>query len=109
MIDTLRSLSLDAKVGQLFFVGIPGPEVDSSTAELLEEVKPGGVCLFSRNIREPQQTRQLLDDLRERSAVIPFLSVDQEGGLVDRLRRILPPMPAANSIETPDHAAELAS
>ncbi len=109
MIEQLRSLTLEQKIGQLFFIGIGGPDVDTATGQLLEELSPGGICLFARNIREAQQTRDLLDAIRERSAVLPFLSVDQEGGLVDRLRRVLTPMPAANKITRTDEAAELGS
>lgn len=98
MIEQLRALPLNQKIGQLFFIGIAGPQVDDATRELLSEVSPGGVCLFSRNIREARQTRELLDDLRELSPIPPFLSIDQEGGLVDRLRRIMTPMPAANKL-----------
>ncbi len=95
------------KIGQLFFIGIPGAELDDATQVLLDEVQPGGVCLFARNIRERQQTRDLLDRLREDLRIPPFLSVDQEGGLVDRFRRVMTPMPAANKLRTPDDAAEL--
>lgn len=108
MIDDLCSLPLRQKVGQLFFIGIPGPEVDGPTLALLDEVSPGGVCLFARNIREAAQTRALLDAIRESFPVNPFLSIDQEGGLVDRLRRIMTPMPAANKIQTVADAEELA-
>lgn len=107
MIEQLHSLTLEQKIGQLFFIGIGGPEFDTATEQLLKEVSPGGVCLFARNIREAQQTRDLLDAIRERSAVLPFLSIDQEGGLVDRLRRVLTPMPAANKITNAIEAAEL--
>ena len=108
MIEHLNSLSLEQKIGQLFFIGIAGREVDDATRELLDEVSPGGVCLFARNIKEAQQTRNLLDELRETLPVTPFLSIDQEGGLVDRLRRIMTPMPAASKIATKRDAAELA-
>ena len=101
-------LTLEQKIGQLFFIGIPGPGVDDATRLLLETIEPGGVCLFARNIREPQQTRDLLDAIRELSALEPILSLDQEGGLVDRLRRVLSPMPAANKLKTSEQAAELA-
>ncbi|MEO8042631.1 MAG: glycoside hydrolase family 3 N-terminal domain-containing protein [Acidobacteriota bacterium] len=101
----MPSLTTAEKIGQLFFIGIPGPEMDSVTRDLLNEIQPGGVCLFSRNIRERRQARELLDGLRD-SSVVPFLSVDQEGGLVDRLRRIVTPMPAANAIRTSKQAAE---
>lgn len=109
MIEQLRSLTLEQKIGQLFFIGIGGPDLDTVTGQLLDKISPGGICLFARNIREAQQTRDLLDAINERSAVLPFLSVDQEGGLVDRLRRVLTPMPAANKITTAEEAAELGS
>lgn len=105
----MSSLTTTQKIGQLFFIGIPGPELDSAARELLAEVQPGGVCLFARNIKERQQTRELLDGLRAESALVPFLSVDQEGGLVDRLRRVMTPMPAASKLRSADDAAQLGS
>ena len=104
MIEQLSSLSIEQKVGQLFFIGIPGPEIDGPTRELLADVSPGGICLFARNIKGTEQTRTLLDDVKATLPVLPFLSIDQEGGLVDRLRRILSPMPAASKIKTVDDA-----
>jgi len=108
MVISPEKLDLRDKVGQLFFIGIAGPELDASTRELIDDIRPGGVCLFARNIRESKQTRDLLDGIREMSAIDPFLSLDQEGGLVDRLRRIMTPMPAANKIKTTDDARRLA-
>jgi beta-N-acetylhexosaminidase len=96
MTNSLRQLFIEEKVGQLFFVGIGGTTVDAATEALLNEIAPGGICLFARNIREARQTRDLLVELRERTNHTPFLSLDQEGGLVDRLRRLITPMPAAN-------------
>lgn len=108
MVNSPEQLDLRSKVGQLFFIGIAGPDLDASTRELIDGIRPGGVCLFARNIREAKQTRDLLDGIREMSAVEPFLSLDQEGGLVDRLRRIMTPMPAANKIRSADDAVRLA-
>ena len=106
-LDAIHSLTIEQKIGQLFFIGIPGPNIDNLTRKLIAGVLPGGVCLFARNIKEAEQTRKLLDNLRELLPIEPFLSVDQEGGLVDRLRRIITPMPAANKIRTQQDAAEL--
>ena len=106
---TEPSLSLEQKIGQLFFIGIAGPEIDAPTRQLLDEVSPGGICLFARNIKETQQTRILLDELRERLPVTPLLSIDQEGGLVDRLRRVMTPMPAVSKIVDATEAAQLAA
>lgn len=93
-------LSLSEKVGQLFFVGLPGPDLDDAARNILESIKPGGICLFARNIRDAVQTRELLDELSRSLSIRPFLSVDQEGGLVDRLRRILQPMPSAERFDS---------
>lgn len=109
MSHSQTDLTIEEKIGQLFFIGIPGPTVDEQTADLLKVVQPGGVCFFARNIREAPQTRQLSDEIRERSKVTPFLSLDQEGGLVDRLRRLILPMPAANQIPDAESAARYGS
>jgi len=103
----MQSLTLEQKVGQLFFIGISGPEIDEGTRKLLDDVNPGGICLFARNIQSSQQTRNLLDSLRESLPLAPFLSVDQEGGLVDRLRRIITPMPAASKFKEAASVAEV--
>ncbi len=95
----IESFSLEEKIGQLFFIGISGPTLDERTNVLLDEVRPGGVCLFSRNIKEAEQTRNLLDGISERLDISPLLSLDQEGGLVDRLRRVATPMPAASDFK----------
>jgi beta-N-acetylhexosaminidase len=102
------ALSIEKKIGQLFFIGISGTEFNASIEQLLEDVAPGGICLFARNIRSGEQTRKLLDDLREKLPLAPLFSVDQEGGLVDRLRRIITPMPSAASMQAPEDAERLA-
>jgi beta-N-acetylhexosaminidase len=98
MTQSLASLSLEQQIGQLFFVGLPGTELDDATRKLIEEIQPGGIIIFGRNVREPEQLRSLLDDVRGVLPTPPLIGIDQEGGLVDRLRRICKPMPAARTI-----------
>lgn len=104
--SNIKALSPEQKIGQLFFIGLPGASIDAEAEKLLTEIDPGGVCLFSRNIKEAGQTRALLDAVTERSSIIPFLSIDQEGGLVERLRRIMTPMPAANRFNRTEDTEE---
>jgi beta-N-acetylhexosaminidase len=108
MLQKIKVLSLKQKIGQLFWIGLPGIDLDDATRELLLEIEPGGICLFTRNIREANQTRKLLSDIREISKIEPLISVDQEGGLVDRLRKIIEPMPAASSLRNANDAKKLA-
>jgi beta-N-acetylhexosaminidase len=107
--QSINDLTLEEKIGQLFFIGIPGPFWDAETEDLLQRIKPGGVCLFARNIKEPEQTRNLLAAMGGHLTVSPFLSLDQEGGLVDRLRRIMTPGPAAAKFTNVPDVIEFAS
>jgi beta-N-acetylhexosaminidase len=98
MTDSLTSLSLEQQIGQIFFIGLPGTELDAEARALVEHVSPGGVIIFGRNVAAPEQLRKLLDDARDLLPAEPLCGIDQEGGLVDRLRRICTPMPAARTI-----------
>src|SRR5688500_17421617 len=96
--ENLYSLPREQQIGQFLFIGLPGTELDSDTRALINDVKPGGVIIFGRNVASPQQLRGLIDGVREMSPAPLLVGIDQEGGLVDRLRRIFTPMPAARSI-----------
>ena len=96
--DNLYALPLEQQIGQFLFIGLPGTELDSETRALIKEVQPGGVIIFGRNVAGPEQLRSLLDGVRELIKTPPLFGIDQEGGLVDRLRRIFTPMPSARTI-----------
>ncbi|MEA2204307.1 MAG: beta-N-acetylhexosaminidase [Blastocatellia bacterium] len=98
VVDPLHTLPLEQQIGQLFFIGLPGPTLDAEARALIEEVKPGGVIIFGRNVEAPEQLRGLLDEIRAMSPVPPLFGIDQEGGLVDRLRKMATPMPSARVI-----------
>ena len=96
--EQLYSLPLEQQIGQFFFIGLPGTELDNATRDLITEVQPGGVIIFGRNVASPEQLRSLLDGVRELLPAPPLMGIDQEGGLVDRLRKIFTPMPSARTI-----------
>jgi len=89
--------SLDAKIGQMILVGFKGMTVTESDPIYwdLRDRKLGGVILFdydvptqtrNRNIRSPKQLKALTEQLRGYSETPLFISIDQEGGLVNRLK-----------------------
>jgi beta-N-acetylhexosaminidase len=96
--ENLYALSLEQQIGQFLFIGLPGTEFDAEARALVEEVQPGGVIIFGRNVAGAEQLRSLLDAVREVVPTPPLFGIDQEGGLVDRLRRIFTPMPSARTI-----------
>jgi beta-N-acetylhexosaminidase len=85
---------LAAACGQLVWVGLEGLEPTPAELRLLERIRPGGVTLFRRNIRDAGQLRRLNDTLTSRLRPAPFIAVDQEGGRVSRLQGILTDLPA---------------
>ena len=96
--DKFFSLPLEQQVGQLFFIGLPGTEIDQDARDLIKEIQPGGIILFGRNVESPLQVRKMLDDARTLIPTTVLCGVDQEGGLVDRMREIFPPMPSARAL-----------
>ena len=80
---------LSAQPGQLLVVGFDGvDEVPGDLVRLIEMGRVGGVILFSRNIRGPEQLRTLVSALYSYAPPdCPLLvTVDQEGGRVQRLK-----------------------
>lgn len=100
LLPKANTLSVEEKIGQTFFIGIPTDRLDDEAERLIDEIRPGGICLFARNIKDAEQTRQLTGNLQSMSRTPLFLSIDQEGGLVNRLRRILGPMPPASNVRS---------
>lgn len=74
-------------------VGIPDAELSADQIETLEGVQPAGVILFARNIDSADQTRTLVSRLRELETP-PFVAVDLEGGIVNRLSGLWGDLPS---------------
>ncbi len=71
-------------------VGFEGTGIDERLRRYILERRVGGVILFDRNIRGPEQLLELcrrMQELRRRVAASPLLiAIDQEGGTVARVR-----------------------
>jgi beta-N-acetylhexosaminidase len=87
-------LTLEQKVGQLFVLGFQGYKLDQETYALLDFIQPGGFHLFQRNIEGFDQIYELTTQLRALSPVSAFVSIDHEGGRVDRLKHVFAPIPS---------------
>jgi beta-N-acetylhexosaminidase len=87
-------LTLEQKIGQLFVVGFHGRTPDAEARALLSEIQPGGFLLFQRNIESFDQVYDLTVALREMSPIAPLISIDHEGGRVDRLKHIFTSIPS---------------
>jgi len=95
----------ESKNGKLFMIGIPSAVLDDETKRLLEHIMPGAIILFARNIVSPQQIKKLVDDINAFLGYKPLISIDQEGGIVSRLREgfsVSPGSMALTAVNDPD-------
>ena len=97
-------LTLEEKVGQLFWWGIPGPELSPEAEQLITGGKAGGFILFARQGTDPAVLKALTSRMqrnaRERERFTPGLviSVDHEGGRVQRFQEPWTVWPGAMAI-----------
>jgi len=72
-----------------FITGIKSTTVSKKEKKFLNDYKPWGVILFSRNIKSIKQTKKLTDEIKKifKDTKYPIL-IDQEGGRVNRLKKI---------------------
>lgn len=91
------SVDIEDQVGQMLLIGFRGTTLteDNHIIRDLEDYNLGGVILYEkdgpsqsrpRNIESPEQLQQLIADLKSHSREKLFVAIDQEGGVVDRLK-----------------------
>ena len=82
--------------GQLAIAGFAGYSIPPDLRMLAREFDLGGVVLFARNVEAPEQVAEVSRDVQALASELPlWVSTDQEGGRVARLKRsftVWPPM-----------------
>ena len=77
------------RIGQRLVTGFPGTAITPELVQVVKEYKIGNIILFRRNIQDGPQLKKLCATLRkvveEETGVTPFITIDQEGGVVTRL------------------------
>jgi beta-N-acetylhexosaminidase len=75
------------RIGQLLIAGFNGLELSPELRSIAREFGLGGVILFARNVDDPQQVADVaFEASRLTPDLPPWVSVDQEGGRVARLK-----------------------
>ena len=115
----LGRMTLEEKVGQVIFGFFRGPFLTPELEEMIRDYHLGGVILYSisGNIVNPMQVAMLVNAIQycaEKSQQLPLMiSIDQEGGLVERLTEGVTVFPgnmalgATRSIELAKKTAEI--
>lgn len=94
-------------------IGIRGHQLDDETITQLQHPNVGGVILFSRNFDSPEQLLALCQHIKSIRTPALLISVDQEGGRVQRFQTgftRLPPLALLGRwyVTHPDRARDLA-
>lgn len=74
---------LKEKLYQMFILGLDGGGYKQALHQGL-----GGVIFFTKDIQSQNQFKNLISEIKSESKVAPFLSIDQEGGRVERTENI---------------------
>ena len=88
LINITYANDLDSKIGQMIIVGFNGDNINSlGYKKILKQAQKGeisGVILFSRNIKSKEDLIKMNKNLINLSPITPFISIDNEGGYVQR-------------------------
>lgn len=74
---------LKEKIYQMFILGTDGGGLDTALKNGL-----GGVIFFTYDINSENEFKKLVNKIKKLSIIPPFLSIDQEGGRVERTENI---------------------
>lgn len=89
MYDLFMNNTIKNKLYQMFILGLEGENLcdNQNLTDALEQ-NLGGVIFFTQNIKTSKQFKKLIEDIKEKSQITPFLSIDQEGGRVERTENL---------------------
>lgn len=103
--------SLDIKIGQLIIFGFYGTSINKNDLvyKAVKDGKVGSILIYGRNVSTTNAAaslKQLISDFQNAAPIPLFISIDQEGGKVNRLKPELgfPFMPSAQWLGTINNA-----
>jgi len=104
--------SLEQMAGQRLMVGFEGTKLSKELMFLIDTIKVGGVILFSGNLKTPDQIKNLCSSIQKyalsKNQLPLFISVDQEGGQVARLKEPFTQFPGNPGMKGLDDAKHFA-
>jgi beta-N-acetylhexosaminidase len=84
----INQMTLGEKIGQMVLVGVEGLTLGDHAKDLIEQYHVGGIIFYKENIENAVQALTFVNELKSANAnnKLPlFISVDQEGGRVNRM------------------------
>lgn len=85
----LENMSIEEKIAQMLIIEYDSDYVDDNLKSFLNTTPPGGFILMKENITTFDKTRQFVSGLKENSRIPLIISIDEEGGSVQRLKYLM--------------------
>ena len=84
--NLISNMTIEEKIAQMLVVYYNANSFNDDVKSFVEQVKPGGFILFESNISTYDNTKKYIKELKEHSKIPLIISIDEEGGLVQRLK-----------------------
>lgn len=96
----MSNMTLGEKLGQMMMVQFTGPDYSPQLEAMISQYQVGSVLVFAANgnIVSKPQLKGLLAQMQKNAFLPLAISIDQEGGTVDRLIKLDGAQPAAATI-----------
>ena len=106
----IKNMTIEQKIGQMFLVGNFSAESNDILGRLIIDKKIGSVILLNQNIKNQnvlQVTSRLQEIASSTHQPLLLISVDQEGGIVSRIKEKDSNLTAQNQIDDDDQAYQV--
>ena len=101
-----QQLSLDDELGQLMMVQVAGQDLTPDAIQMINAQGAGGILFFAANIQSADQIKALTSQAQKIASIPLLMSIDQEGGVVNRFYNLVGPQPSAASLASPSAARQ---
>lgn len=95
--NDLQKMTLDEKLGQMFLIETYYQTWTPDIANMVVGMHAGAIIIYAKNMQSPSQLRSYIASIQAHASNPLLVTMDEEGGLVDRLgyNGFFPPLPAA--------------
>ncbi len=96
----LTHMSLDQKLGQMFLIETTEKSYNQDVDNMVVGMHAGAMIVYQQNITSKDQLKKYLADIQKHASPKMLISMDEEGGVVDRLGflHLATPLPAASDL-----------
>ena len=105
--------TFEQKIGQMLIIRLQGKKINDSLITLIKDYNIGGILLYSKNYDSYEQMLDIINELKEINSKYNdtplFISIDQEGGRVNRLPKEFNNIVAAKKLSIDKKYVEKAS